>query len=491
MSDHPDPGRSVLSVRQLNEAIRNALHTAFQDPVWVRGEVQRLPPDAATRKHVYFELHEGTGGGAATFQIPTTILGWDRERFGLGRYLDGSDPAFRLQNQLEVCLLCRVDFHPPFGRVNLKVVGVDPEFSLGRLEAERRRVLAWLRAEGLLELNGLLPMPDLPLRVGLITSAGSAAEHDVRAGLDESGFPFGVMLADCRMQGEQTAPQVSAALAHLARQNLDVVVVTRGGGSRADLSWFDQQAICEAIARCGCPVVAAIGHEIDTSLADLCAHTSCKTPTAAAEFLVERVQQQHDRVQSTAERLARHALASLDTSAAQLEIASRVGPLASRSLRESSQRLRAVVATLEARTGRLVARHDRRIHAFATRLAAGFGQSVAAAQRRVDYLAERVALEGTRASLASRLRVDHLAEKIGLLDPARVLERGFTMTFDASGRTVTTVDRIRPGQVIRTRFADGDITSTVHGPTVRRRSETDEKGDSSDPEEGSGQQALF
>ncbi len=484
------PTRRVLGVRQLSEAIRGALQAAFPDPVWVKGEVQRLPVGAASRKHVYFELHEGDERGSASFQLPAAIMGWDRDRFGLGRYLDGSDPAFRLQEKLEVCLLCQVDWYPPFGKLSLKVVGIDPEFSLGKLEAQRRRVLAWLEQEGLLELNQQLTLPSLPLRVGLITSAGSAAERDFRTGLERSGHRFVIQLADCRMQGEQTAPQVTAALRHLATRDLDVIVITRGGGSRADLSWFDQQDLCAAVARCPLPVVTAIGHEIDTSLADLCAHTRCKTPTAAAELLADRVQEQARRLQEARERLARAALARLDG---------------------SDRRLRIAAAALENRTGRLVARHARRLQAAALRVAAGTRQRTVAASRQTDDLAGRLARAASRSGrdaarrlerLAAALappavrrlqtgsqRLDVLAEKIRLLDPARLLERGYTFTLDGDGRLLRRAADVEPGQRLRTRFADGEVTSTVHGaaaPDRRRR-----KGGSRDPEEDPGQQALF
>ena len=388
-----DNERRVLSVRQLNESIQTALQTVFPEPVWVKGEVQRLPPDAARRKHVYFELHEGGDQGAARYQIPTALLGWDRDRFGLGRFLDGSDPSFRLQDKLEVCLLCRIDFYPPFGKISLKVVGIDPEFSLGQLEARRRRVLAWLEQEGLLALNPALPLADLPLRVGLITSRGSAAEHDFRTGLEASGYPFDVTLVDCRMQGDQTAPQVTAALDHLARQDLDVIVVTRGGGSRADLSWFDQQDLCVAVSRCSRPVITAIGHEIDTSLADLCAHTRCKTPTAAAEFLVERVRNWDLRLLAVGDRLAGAALARLESAQARLTACDHVGAAAVGRLREADRRLRTVGATLEVRTGRAVGRRQQQLQRVATQLVGGVRQRTAAGRRQTDYLARQLSRE--------------------------------------------------------------------------------------------------
>lgn len=452
------PVREILTVRQLNEAIQAALASAFPEPLWVKGEVQRLGPDAARRKHVYFELHDAGEAGAASHQIPAAILGWDRDRFGLGRYLDGSDPSFRLQDKLEVCLLCRVDFYPPYGKVTLKVVGLDPEYSLGQLEAKRRQVLAWLEAQGLRGLNRERVLGDLPLRVGLVTSAGSAAEQDFRAGLAASGYPFRVQLVDCRMQGEQTAPQVAAALAHLGGQDLDVIVITRGGGSRADLSWFDQQDLCVAIARCPLPVVTAIGHEIDVSLADLCAHTRCKTPTAAAEFLVERVRAADDRLAEAARRLAD---AVRDR------------------LRESDGRLRALGALLEARTGRAAARWQRRLLSVAGRLDGGLRARVAAARARTDYLAGRLAREAPRALQDRRRRLELQAEKTRLLDPRRLLERGFTLTLDARGHLVRRAADVRPAAVLRTRFADGEVTSVVR------------KGGSRGGQEDPDQQALF
>jgi len=479
--------RRILSVRQLNESIQDALQTAFPEPVWVKGEVQRLPLDSARRKHVYFELHEGGAEGAARFQIPAAILGWDRDRFGLGRYLDGSDPTFSLQDKLEVCLLCRVDFYPPFGKASLKVVGIDPEFSLGKLEARRRQVLAWLEKEGLLTLNASLSLSRLPLRVGLVTSAGSAAEHDFRTGLESSSFAFEITLVDCRVQGDQTAPQVTAALTHLAAQAVDVIVVTRGGGSRADLSWFDQQDLCAAVARCPVPVVAAIGHEIDTSLVDLCAHTRCKTPTAAAEFLVARLGVQADRLKSATTALTVAALACLESARRDLEPGNQLARLVTGYVRDADRELRLLTTELEARTGRLAARWQQRLQTIALRTAAAAQRCAEASRGRADYLAGRLAREAPRAAGDARQRVDLLAEKISLLDPQRLLERGYTLTLDASGKLVTRAADTHTGQRLRTRFGDGDVVSIVQGSRPPRKRGRGDRKEEEDP----GQQALF
>ena len=295
--------RHIHTVRELNERISAAVKASFPATVWVKGEIQRLPADAGRRSHVYFELHETGATGAAEYQIPAGIMGWDRQAFGLGRYLDGSDPDLQLANKLEVCLEAQVDFYAKFGKLSLKVVGVDKSFALGQLEARRRAVLAFLEKEGLLELNRAVPLPEVPLKVGLVTAPGSAAERDFLTGLEQSGWAFRVEQVGAKMQGERVQAEVVAALDRLVAAGVEVVVVTRGGGSRADLSWFDQQDLAVAIARCPVPVVTAIGHEIDTSIADLVAHHRCKTPTAAAEFLVDRVDVAARRVDEGAVRL--------------------------------------------------------------------------------------------------------------------------------------------------------------------------------------------
>ncbi len=515
MFDDPaQPGeRRVLTVKQLNEAIGAALLEAFPDALWVRGEVQRLPHDAASRRHVYFELHDGGKQGAVSHQIPAAILGWDRDRYRLGRFLDGSDPSFRLQDKLEVCLQCRVDFYAPYGKVSLKVIGVDPEYSLGKLEAQRRRVLAWLEAQGLTGLNATRPWPALPLRLGLITSAGSAAEQDVLSGLRASGYPFSVLRADCRMQGEQTAPQVIAALQRLAAEAVDVIVIARGGGSRADLSWFDQQDICAAVARCPLPVVSAIGHEVDTSLVDLCAHTRCKTPTAAAALLVEQVRAWDRRVEEAARRVGAGALVGLAAARRRFDGVRRLGVVAARSVREWERRHHALVTTLAARTGRAVARCQQRLQGLSGEVAHGARALVAASRGRPDYLARELGREvrraldraGQRAAgparaiqpAARRLqergdqRLQLLAARVAGLDPQRQLERGFTLTLDGQGRLLRRAGEVVPGQALRTRFADGEVISKADGPESKPGRRAGSRGGNRGPEEDAGQQALF
>ncbi len=477
------PGRDVLTVRQLNERIQSALKASFAGTVWVRGEIQRLPPDAARRKHVYFELHETGSSGAAEYQIPVALMGWDRQRFGLGRYLDGQDPDLQLANQIEVCLEAEVDFYPPFGKLSLKIVGVDKTFSLGRLEARRREVLAFLDQQGLMELQAHLVLPDLPLKIGLITSAGSAAEHDFMTGIQSSGRPFEVKLRGAKMQGSQLLDEVIGALnAHVAG-GVDVIVITRGGGSRADLSWFDQRDLAISIAECPVPVITAIGHEIDRSIADMVAHHACKTPTAAAEFLADRIEAAASRVDQATDRLENVVTRILDQAQEQIAVERRLVWASERSLQSARHKGQRLAAQVQQRVTLGLGTMVNQVSRLQNRVAACSGAGLATATGRCNVLVGRLGLLSVRAlkhesergmTLAAKL--DHAARvllekrtnwlsqvavQVRLQDPARLLARGYTLTMDGRGRLVKRAADLEPGQRITTRFSDGAVPSIV------------------------------
>ncbi len=477
------PEREVMTVRQVNEEISAAIERAFPQVVWVRGEVQRLPQDAAHRTHVYFELHETGGSGAAEYQISTSLMSWDRQRFGLGRYLDGTDPDFQIANKMEVCLECKVDFYAKFGKMSLKVVGVDKNFALGRLEARRREILAYLKQESMLEKNAGVPLPELPLNIGLITSPGSAAERDFMTGLEASPWAFRVQLRGARMQGEQLQPEVIRALAEHVAARVDVIVITRGGGSRADLSWFDQRDLAVAIAECPLPVITAIGHEVDTAIADLVAHHACKTPTAAAEFLVERVDEVSARLKSATERLVSAAGNLLSVSRDRIDQTERLqraaegvclrawvryqataGRMQDRVSRSLATR-RGVLTELRARTGTAAVTGISHAREVLGGLRVGISgvavARMAGAHREQAALAGRLVREALRPVVVQGTRLEGLATQSRLLDPALLAARGFTITLDEQGRAVTKAAALSAGDIIDTRFSDGLVRSIV------------------------------
>ena len=301
---------ATFSVAEVCELLGRAVREAFPSEIWVRGEIHDLkrPPSG----HVYFDLCDpGELGRAATARLSVALFA--KQRDVVNRILRRAGGAVRMTDGVEVRLRGALALHPPTGQLSLVMSLIDPAYTLGRLAAEREQLLRRLAEEGLLERNRSLPLCPAPLRVGLVTSLGSAAAHDFLDELERSQLAFRVLAFDSRVQGEGAARSVGRAVARAARAGVDVVVVVRGGGARTDLATFDGETVVRAVAGAAVPVWTGIGHEIDTSLCDTVAHRSFKTPTAVAAALVEQVSAHLAALERCWSDIRARALASLET----------------------------------------------------------------------------------------------------------------------------------------------------------------------------------
>ena len=222
-----------------------------------------------------------------------------RAKGAVNQTLTDAGGGVRMTDGTDVRIRGRLDWYSPRGQLQLRMTAIDPAYTLGQLEVARAALLARLAAEGLLRANGTLTMPLAPLRVGLVTSEGSAAEADFLDELRRSGFAFQVLRVDTRVQGPDAPRSIGSAIRMLCTHPLDVLALVRGGGARTDLAAFDDEAVARAIAGCPVPVLTGVGHEVDTSVADEVAHTTAKTPTACAQLLVARVGALAGRLDST------------------------------------------------------------------------------------------------------------------------------------------------------------------------------------------------
>jgi exodeoxyribonuclease VII large subunit len=270
----------TLTVGEIGRRIERALRREFgTTAVWVRGEIRDL--NRAPSGHVHFNLTDGD------LSVPVILFGSDRPR--INRQLTANGPAVRMDDGIEVRIRVEVRWFAPRSQVSLRMTGIDPAFTIGRLAEARELLLRRLAGEGLLRAQARLPLPLVPLRVGLVTSLGSAAHADVHRTLASAGFGFRVLECDTRVQGPGAEQHLAAAIRTVADAGAEVVLLVRGGGARTDLAAFDGEQLARAIAGLGVPVLTGIGHEIDTSVADEVAWQRLLTPTASAAFLVERV----------------------------------------------------------------------------------------------------------------------------------------------------------------------------------------------------------
>lgn len=439
----PDAARA-FSVSQVNQAIGAALQERFSDAFWVVGEIQGYDRDAhkaGQRRwgQVYFELIEKEAG-ADTVKAGIKALVWGDAHNAIRAKLKAAAPDLRVQDGLQVKLLCQVDFYWPRAGLQLKVLDVDPHFTLGDMERARRELIEKMKAQGLYDRNRATELPAVPLTLGLITSDGSAAYHDFVEELRSSGYAFELRFLDARMQGVETERDVPTALAALAADpDIDAVVVIRGGGSRSDLIWFDKEKIALAVARCPKPVLTGIGHEIDLSVADLVAHTSRKTPTAVAQFLIERARVFETALADAARFLVAGARERLSTERTTLNDAAR-------DWREATARAGAAYRESLARVQE--------------RLKANAQRALALARERWVGLPGRLR-SGQRVFFQSR--AEKLAahqKECAWRDPRRLLARGYGLIY-AGGRVAKSVRDVRVGEFIEARLADGLVTANV------------------------------
>lgn len=431
--DEADTERTY-SVSEFGRLMNDLLEEAFPQQVWVRGEVKGLSDKG---QHAYFDIVDDTGVDAV---LNVKFFANARQRLRPVMVKAG----LALANGLKVRIAGRPDFYVPRGSLGFKMSDIDPRFTLGELALQRDELLRRLRESGLIDANARLPLSPVPLRLGLVTSDGSAAYHDFRTELECSGLAFTVRLVDARVQGEQALVDVPAAIARLGRAtDLDVIVVIRGGGSKVDLAAFDSEAVAMAIARCPLPVFTGIGHEIDRSVADDVAHRSFKTPTACGHGLVEIVREFVDRTEQ----------AWADIAAAAVEHVA----AADVSLQHQVQSVRhQVVQAIE--------RSDRRLSTSAvavqTRVLAGLTRAAV----HVDRATDRLRLVPARVHQRAE-RLDALAERVRLLDPVTTMSRGWSITRTADGRSVRDASQLSPGDVVVTTFAEGTATSRVEEVT--------------------------
>lgn len=442
------------SVSELCEEIHTLLAESFPS-AWVAGEVQRVR--RSQRGHLYFELAEKGAGDEIAAKLDAVIWRTDLER--ISRLLAASGQSI----SEGVDLRCRaaVDFYPPGGRLQLVVREVDPLASLGLLERRRRQTLAELAAAGVLDQNRGLSLPDLPLEIALVTSQGSAAYHDFLTTLRESGYGFRVLFVHASVQGKSAEREIASALASLAGSGVACAVLIRGGGSRSDLAVFDSREVAFAVARAPFPVLTGLGHEIDQAITDRVAHTAARTPTKAAELLVELVGRAERRLSELQGGLRSAALLPLDRGRHRLALAEHAVTRARHRLEQAGARLAEIHRSL-GRAGLVLlstAAHRRR--ALAERLRLASPRLLERRENEPRQVAARLAA-ASRGQLRTASRtlagLERLCTELG---PGRTLRRGFTITRTAAGALLRSPAATVAGERILTETAGGPVASRV------------------------------
>jgi exodeoxyribonuclease VII large subunit len=438
---------ATYGVAELNQAISEALVEAFPRQVWVRGEVAQYR--VSGNGHAYFDLCE-KDERRDHVRAKLSVALFRNDRPAVNRML--KDAGVKMADGVEVRVRARVDFWPPGGRLQLIMNAVDPVFTVGKLAAQRAKVLQTLTAEGLLRRQAELTIPVVPLRVGLITSKNSAAYHDFVQELHASSYAFRVYPVDVRVQGQGADRRIMYGLNRLGTVELDVIVIARGGGARSDLSPFDSERLARLIADLPVPVITGIGHEVDRTVADEVAHTCAKTPTAAAAMLTGALDDYCERLARIAHRVSLRARSACSLAARD------VADIANRTARAAPVVLGRERRRLETHRERIVVRARRRVHD---------------ADARVQTHRGRLGAVATAGLRSEHARVETATARLRALDPRRVLERGYSITRTETRTVVRAASDVAAGDVLVTETADGSVHSRVVDAEAEGREDQD------------------
>ena len=408
---------NTLSLFELNNLISALVEESVPESLWVTGELAEGRPGSGG--HYYGELVQKDAQGMKII-ARARINSWARN-YNMVRVRFLRETGQELRPGMKVQFLVRVTFHEVYG-YSLNVLDVDSRYTLGDMARRRQQILAQLEAEGIIDDNRTLPMPYMLRRIAVISSDTAAGYGDFCQQLlhNEWGLYFHVRLFPAFMQGNRVEETVMEALEAIAAQEAewDAVVIIRGGGAVADLSDFDSYPLAAAVAQFPLPVFTGIGHDRDETVLDRVAHTSLKTPTAVAAFILDYQSQHLAHLQALQDLIVQHVRRHLEREHLRLSHLSHTLPLSFARVRERQEyRLLTLSQTLQQS---LLRRFERERH-----------------------------------------RLDMLQQRTQALDPEILLQRGYSMTF-CEGRLVKDASRLQPGQHLVTRLASGEVESIVH-----------------------------
>ncbi|MBR5466683.1 MAG: exodeoxyribonuclease VII large subunit [Bacteroidaceae bacterium] len=406
----------ALSLFELNALVRSFIEEGAEDTYWVHGEL--LEGRVGYGGHFYGEMVEKNElSGAIVAKARITI--WARVYNMLALRFQ-AETGQSLRAGLKVLMKVKLSFSELYGYA-LNVIDIDGSYTLGDQARQRQEILKRLTEDGIIDDNKTLPLPALLKRIAVVSSSSAAGYGDFRRQLleNEWGLAFRVQLFPAVMQGQHVPDSIAAALTQISDEadHWDAVVIIRGGGATSDLSDYDSYPLAACIAQHPLPVIVGVGHDRDETVLDHVAHTSVKTPTAAAAFILDHQCSCLARLQDLQQRIPIAA-----TSMMQLE---------DRRLALLHQRLPSMVAL------RLQCEHQR-----------------------LERTSLLLPVSAIMVLEKEKHRLDMLSHRLESMNPELLLKRGYSITIH-DGKIVTHASQLVPGQTIVTRLQDGEVTSKV------------------------------
>jgi len=438
------PERRVWKVRDLVASVRAQVEREYSD-AWVEGEISNFrAPDSG---QLYFTLKDGDS------QIRVVMF---RSSARLLR--------FRPADGLQVVVRGRVTIYEDRGELQISAEYIEPK-GAGSLQLAFEQLKAKLEAEGLFAAERKKPIPSLPARIGIVTSPQGAALRDILNILQRRHRSVNVLIFPAQVQGDSASSEVAAGIRYFNQQNnVEVIIVARGGGSAEDLAPFNNESLARSVAASEIPIISAVGHETDFTILDFVADLRAPTPSAAAELVIRSLQEIEDQAVALHDRLTRAMRYRLLIGRQALTELSQHGAFARmmEAIRQRQQKLDDLAHRMELAERNLLEKAHR------------LWETVSAAVRHYDVrlvlTGMRKELDGRTTALASvmrnvllqhRVRSERLETALRSLSPLAILDRGYALIFDDNGKLLKDADTVKVGDEISARLAHGQIHAAI------------------------------
>lgn len=405
--------RQGIALHEVLQRVSTVVNEAFAAPIWVVAELSDV--HVAGNGHCYMQLIEKDVRRGSTLASVRGMIWANRWWLLRDSFIQQTGQPF--QTGMKVMLLVQVSMHEQYG-LSMNILDVDPTFTLGEMARRRLEILRQLEADGVIDMNRELPFPTLPQRVAVISAEGAAGYGDFMKQLqvNQYGLKFYTHLFTASMQGEQTETSVIEALDRIneVQDLFDLVVIIRGGGATVDLASFDSYPLATYVANFPLPIVTGIGHDRDQTVLDRVAHTSVKTPTAAAALLIETLYEQWQHIEEQQESLLNSTKGRMERELQRLQ--------------RLANAVRGTHATLTQQIGRM------------------------------DMMLQKIQMLTSQRISREQDRLEFISRTILMAQPDNILKRGFSIT-RLNGHAVKAATEVPPGATLSIQTAEGELTA--------------------------------
>ncbi len=449
----------TYTLSELQHEIKESISEQFPFAVWIVAEINTLTRHRSG--HCYMELvQKSKTSNNIIAQARATI--WANKFSFISAYFE-SETDSELSAGMNVMLQVTITYHEVYG-LSLNVIGINPTYTIGDMERAKKEIIARLINEGVFDMNKTQSFPAVVQNIAVISSSTAAGYGDFVNHLETNtyGYHINITLFEAAMQGEQTEISVLDALNRIGEEyeNYDAVAIIRGGGSKNDLSWFDNYNIAYMVTQFPLPVISGIGHERDESIVDMVAHTRMKTPTAVANFIIDYNSKFEEQIDSTSSEIFGIAKDFLMSSEMYLNnMTMSIMKVRSR-LSKDTERCDRIMSEIRTGLNVRMKEEEMKLNMIGNKLETSPKRLISEQESHLNGIKELISRTTKHRIEKANEKLSFLEHRLTLNDPRTILKRGYSIT-RINGKVVTNDLETNEGDIMETLLYDGKVTSVV------------------------------